>query len=71
MSEEYEYDYVRYEKILLRLLGTMWRDPDDLNIGENISDQPEVKIIFDGYRLLYSDIHHFHPHLQGHRNHQK
>jgi hypothetical protein len=27
----------------------MWRDPDALEIGENISDIPEVKIIFDGY----------------------
>ena len=27
----------------------MWRDVDDLRIGENISDIPEVKIIFDGY----------------------
>jgi hypothetical protein len=27
----------------------MWRDETDLVIGENISDQPEVKIIFDGY----------------------
>jgi len=49
MSEDYEYDYGRYEKILLALLESMWRDPDDLTIGENISDQPEVKIIFDGY----------------------
>jgi hypothetical protein len=27
----------------------MWRDSDDLRIGENISDIPEVKIIFDGF----------------------
>jgi hypothetical protein len=27
----------------------MWRDPDCLEIGENISDVSEVKIIFDGY----------------------
>ena len=27
----------------------MWRDPDDLEIGINISDVPQVKIIFDGY----------------------
>jgi hypothetical protein len=27
----------------------MWRDPDDLVIGDNISDLSEIKIIFDGY----------------------
>lgn len=27
----------------------MWRDPDDLVIGNNISDLSEIKIIFDGY----------------------
>jgi hypothetical protein len=27
----------------------MWRDSDALEIGENISDVREVKIIFDGY----------------------
>jgi hypothetical protein len=36
-------------------LETMWRDPDDLVIGDNISDIPEVKIIFDGYGDLETD----------------
>ena len=27
----------------------MWRYPDELEIGEDISDLREVKIIFDGY----------------------
>ena len=44
-----EYDYARYEKILIDMLEGSHRDPDDLEIGRNISDLPEVKIIFDGY----------------------
>ena len=44
-----EYDYARYDKVLLEMLKAMHRDPDDLEIGRDISDLPEVKIIFDGY----------------------
>jgi len=44
-----DYDYQRYEEILIAMLQSMWRDADSLEIGENISDIPEVKIIFDGY----------------------
>jgi hypothetical protein len=47
MSEEF--DYNRYEGIILKMLDVMWRDPDELEIGEDISDLPEVKIIFDGH----------------------
>ena len=43
------YDYEKYEEILFCLVKNMFRDPDDLEIGVNISDAPEVKIIFDGY----------------------
>jgi hypothetical protein len=43
------YDYSRYEHILIEMLKASWRDPDELEIGVNISDLPEVKIIFDGY----------------------
>lgn len=46
---EYEIDYERYHEILRKFLDAMWRDPDALEIGEDISDIPEVKIIFDGY----------------------
>jgi hypothetical protein len=35
--------------MLQRHLDEMWRDPVDLEIGENISNIPEIKIIFDGY----------------------
>jgi hypothetical protein len=45
----FEYDYARYEKMLTLMLEGSWRDPDDLEIGRDISDLPEVKIIFDGY----------------------
>ena len=44
-----EYNYARYEKILVDILESSHRDPDDLEIGRDISDLPEVKIIFDGY----------------------
>ena len=50
-----EYDYDRYEEIMRKLLNDMLRDPDWLEIGENISDIPEVKIIFDGYGALETD----------------
>ena len=43
------YDYERYEEVILKMLDVMWRDPIALEIGEDISDLPEVKIIFDGY----------------------
>lgn len=46
---EYEVDYARYDLILQKLLDSMWRDPDELTIGEDISDIPEVKITFEGY----------------------
>ena len=55
MSKKYEVDYSRYDEILLKILEDMARDPDDLNIGENISDTPEVKIIFDGYGDLETE----------------
>jgi hypothetical protein len=44
-----DYDYARYEKILVDMLEGSHRDHDDLEIGRDISDLPEVKIIFDGY----------------------
>lgn len=45
----YEYDYERFEELIKNHLDVMWRNPDDLEIGEDISDLLEVKIIFDGY----------------------
>jgi hypothetical protein len=44
-----DYDYARYDEILTKMLEGSHRDPDDLEIGRDISDLPEVKIIFDGY----------------------
>ena len=44
-----EYDYTQYEKILVAMLEGSHRDPDDLEIGRDISDLPEVKITFEGY----------------------
>lgn len=44
-----DYDYERYCEILQDLMEAAWIDRDELVIGEDISDQPEVKIMFDGY----------------------
>ena len=49
MTIEFEYDYKRFDDIITTLVTSSWRDPDELEIGEDISDIPEVKIIFDGY----------------------
>lgn len=43
------FDNERFEELIIKHLRAMWRDPDELVIGENISDLPEIKIIFDGY----------------------
>jgi len=51
-----DYDYERYDKILTEMLKGSHRDPDDLEIGRDISDLPEVKIIFDGYGDLEEEI---------------
>ena len=45
----FEYDYERFEELIQNHLDVMWRYPDELEIGEDISDLREVKIIFDGY----------------------
>ena len=44
-----EINYDRYYEIIQLLIDVMWRDETDLVVGENISDIPAVKIIFDGY----------------------
>ena len=47
---DFEYDYQRFSGIIKLLLKSAWIDHDDeLEIGEDVSDQQEVKIIFDGY----------------------
>ena len=42
-------DYELYDNFLTNLLSESQPEQEDLEIGENISDIPEVKIIFDGY----------------------
>jgi hypothetical protein len=51
-----DYDYARYCEILQNLMETAWIDRDELEIGEDISDQPEIKIIFDGHGDLEEEI---------------
>ena len=49
MIDDDDYDYNRYEMILKQLLDAMWRDEENLERGEDISDIPEVKIMFESY----------------------
>ena len=49
MNSDDDYDYEAYIRCVMHLLNNMYRDSDELEIGENISSIPEVKIIFDGY----------------------
>ena len=51
-----EIDYSRYHTILEKMMDASWRDSDDLEIGRDISDIPEIKIIFDGYGDLEEEI---------------
>lgn len=45
-----DYDYERYDMIMKALLESAWIHHDeDQEIGVDVSDQPEIKIIFDGY----------------------
>jgi hypothetical protein len=46
---DYEYEYKRFDDIITSLLTTSWRNSEDLEIGRDISDISEIKIIFDGY----------------------
>ena len=50
-----DYDYVKYEEMVQRHLDEMWRDPQSLEIGDDISNIPEIKIIFDGHADLETD----------------
>jgi hypothetical protein len=50
-----DYDYVKFDEMLRRHLDEMWRNEEALEIGENISDIPEIKIIFDGYADLETE----------------
>jgi hypothetical protein len=50
-----DYDYERYNTILNAFLDCSWRDPDDLQIGVDISDMPEIKITFEGYGDLETE----------------
>lgn len=51
-----DYDYERYCEILQALMEAAWIDRDDLVRGEDISDIPEIKIIFDSYGDLEEEI---------------
>lgn len=42
-------NYERFEFLVTEHLKAMWRNPYNLQVGVDISDIPEVKIIFDGF----------------------
>ncbi len=44
-----DYDYERYCEIVQAFMEAAWIDRDELVRGEDISDIPEVKIMFEGY----------------------
>jgi hypothetical protein len=44
-----EPDYDLYYEVIQLLLDVAWIDRDNLEIGENITDVPVVKVMFDGY----------------------
>ena len=53
-----DYDYTRYEEIILKLLEeseAQYIDPDYLEIGEDLSNISAVKIIFDGFGDLETE----------------
>ena len=49
-----EYDFEKFEKNLIKLLDNRQWD-DTLDIGENISPIPEIKIAFDGHGDLETE----------------
>ena len=51
-----DYDYRLFENIIITFMEDSFRDPDDLEIGYDISSMPEVKIIFDGYGDLEEEV---------------
>ena len=51
-----DYDYESYCEILQNLMEVAWIDRDNLEIGEDISDIPAIKIIFDGHGDLEEEI---------------
>ena len=51
-----EIDHSRYDEIMQKIVRDILRDPDYLEIGENISDIPEIKVIFDGHGDLEEEI---------------
>jgi hypothetical protein len=53
-----EYDYERYCEIQQAFMEAAWIDRHDLVIGENVSDMPEIKIIFDGHGDLEETDEH-------------
>jgi len=43
------YDFDRYSEIVEVLLGSAWRDSENPTIGEDVSDFPEIKVMFNKY----------------------
>ena len=41
------YDHDRFTQIIEQVLTQAWRDPEELEVGENISDFVEIKVMFN------------------------
>lgn len=52
MTDTNDYDYDRYVELILAILNNgcdIEEDPEYLEVGENISGMPQIKVIFDGF----------------------
>lgn len=55
-----DYDFERFETIIENIIRKRCEVsdyPEDLEVGENISDLPEIKVIFDGFGLA-EELYH-------------
>lgn len=60
MANQDDYDYERYEEIVTAIIqgGCSFDDePENLEIGEDCSELPEIKVIFDGFGLVEEYYH--------------
>ena len=69
MTEIFKSNDDKFEEIMIKFLSAMRRDSSNLIVGENISSQPELKIIFEGYEkdeddedILDSEVYSFFVH---------
>lgn len=52
----FDYDWNDYKKYIEFIMNNAMYDPDELEIGQDISDIPGVKVAFDGYGDLEEEV---------------